>query len=93
MLGFVVEVQPSQTSDILVTAHKNINLSDVFHYQLNLPNQPGLLENPTTLSINYPADWPATVYSQPSVASVGQLQYNVPGGKTTQIDVDFSANK
>lgn len=90
VVGFLSDTAPGATTTIDVTWFEELPASVRFHYQLDLPNQPGVPSYPTAVAVVYPSSWFATTATVPTIASSGQLQYNLSLSRPIQIDVDFA---
>lgn len=83
---------PRETSSgqVQIVFYQPQHIVSQFHYQLDIPHQPGLVSPPLELSLSYPKEWFATAYQAPLVATAGTLGYNTPSFSSTQLDIDFS---
>ncbi|GEM_PF-7074961 len=90
VLGVLVDVSPASTSRLTVRWHQPLVLSSRFHYQLDIPNQPGQSQYPLTVTVTYPKGWFATTAAAPTLASAGQLQYNQALSRPLRFDIDFA---
>lgn len=89
-ISFLTTTLPQSTAQIMVTWRQPLPTQRRFHYQLDLPNQPGVPPYPITISVTYPTGWFASTSSVPALVSAGQLQYNLVVSRTNTLDIDFS---
>jgi len=89
-VGFLSNTAPGATTEIEATWFEELPTTSRFHYQLDLPNQPGVPPYPVAVTVTYPSGWFATTATVPTIASAGQLQYNLSLSRQIQIDVDFA---
>lgn len=89
-VGFASDTAPGATTAIDITWFEELPTTSRFHYQLDLPNQPGVPPYPVAVTVTYPSGWFATTATVPTIASAGQLQYNLSLSRQIQIDVDFA---
>ncbi len=61
-----------------------------FHYQLDIPNQPGVIGDQVMISLDYPPTWAALVDKATSVADAGHLEYNYAHPNNFQLNIDFT---
>lgn len=92
VLGVLVDTPPASTATLVVRWHQPLVLTSRFHYQLDIPNQPGQLPYPLSITVTYPKWWFATTTNIPTLASSGQLQYNEHLSRLLHIDIDFAIN-
>jgi hypothetical protein len=78
-----IDVTISFTQDLSVSSEK-------FHFQIDLPAQPGIKRQETT-QVVYPQNWTSLLYQKPSVALPGQLRYNTQSQKSLNFDIDFTS--
>jgi len=90
VLGVLIDIPPASTAKLSVRWHQPLILSSRFRYQLDIPNQPGQLPYPITVTVTYPKGWFATTATTPTLASAGQLQYNQPLSRPLRFDIDFA---
>ena len=90
VLGVLIDIPPASTAKLSVRWHQPLILSSLFRYQLDIPNQPGQLPYPITVTVTYPKGWFATTATTPTLASAGQLQYNQPLSRPLRFDIDFA---
>lgn len=90
VLGVLVDTPPASTTQLVVRWHQPIVLTSRFHYQIDIPNQPGQLPYPLSVSVTYPKGWFATTATTPTLASAGQLQYNERLSRLLHFDIDFA---
>ena len=93
VLGVLVDTPPASTTQLVVRWHQPLDLTSRFHYQLDIPNQPGQLPYPFSVNVTYPKWWFATTTTTPTLASAGQLQYNEHLSRLLHIDIDFAINE
>ena len=89
VIGTSATTPQSATHKITLRLSKAQNHLQPFHYQLDLPNQPGLNQQ-TQVSLVYPKTWFATSFSDPTVASPGILGYNHPSLSPFILDLDIA---
>jgi hypothetical protein len=90
-LGFLIDISADSQSVLELEFTRKIDMSGGnFHFQVDIPNQPGAQNPSSEIKINYPLSWFATAYGNPPVASPGTLSYNTPSFKPTAINIDFS---
>lgn len=89
-ISFLTTTLPQSTTQIMIRWHQPLPTQQRFHYQLDVPNQPGLSAYPLTVTVTYPSGWFASTSSLPSLVSAGQLQYNLTVSRTNTLDIDFS---
>ena len=92
VLGVLVDVAPVSTVKVNVRWHQPLVLSSRFHYQLDIPNQPGQSSYPVTVTLIYPKTWFASTATTPTLASQGTLQYNQTLSRQLRFDIDFATN-
>ena len=92
VLGVLIDTPPATTTKLTVRWHQPLVLSSRFHYQLDIPNQPGQSPYPLTVTVTYPQGWFATTAATPTLASAGLLQYNQPLSRPLRFDIDFAKN-
>lgn len=83
-------------TDLDLTYHQSLSTTQPFHYQLDLPNQPGKASSPLGVDLDFPPNWLVTSYTQvqspvPPVATAGQLRYNGQTGQLTKLELDISS--
>ncbi len=89
-LGVSFTVPKTQPVNVDFTYHAPIPTSRQFHYQLDVPNQPGVIGDEVTLSLSYPSTWAALVDKSASVAAAGHLEYNYAHPNNFQLNIDFT---
>lgn len=92
VLGVLIDTPSASTTQLAVRWHQPLVLSSRFHYQLDIPNQPGQSSYPLTVTVTYPKSWFATTATTPALASAGQLQYNQALSRPLRFDIDFARN-
>ncbi len=92
VLGVHIDTPPASTTQLVVRWHQPLVLTSRFHYQLDIPNQPGQLPYPLSVTLTYPKEWFATTTTTPALASAGRLQYNEHLSRLLHIDIDFAQN-
>ena len=90
VLGVLVDTPPATIAQLVVRWHQPLVAPSRFHYQLDIPNQPGQLPYPLSVTVTYPKWWFATTITTPALASAGRLQYNERLSHYLHFDVDFA---
>ncbi|OGD11967.1 hypothetical protein A2576_04105 [Candidatus Amesbacteria bacterium RIFOXYD1_FULL_47_9] len=90
LFGVLLDPSSRQESEVEIKFHQSANLTGRFHFQLDIPHQPGYSLPSLTMAISYPSEWFATSYQSPQVASAGSLGYNTPQSSPISLDIDFS---
>lgn len=93
VLGVSVDTPPASSTQLVVRWHQPLTLTSRFHYQIDIPNQPGQLPYPLSVSVNYPKWWFASTTTIPTLASAGRLQYNESLSHLLRFDIDFAINE
>lgn len=89
-LGVSFTVNKNQQVNVDFSYRVPIPTLKQFHYQLDLPNQPGVIGDEVTLSLSYPPTWAAVVDKAASVAAAGHLEYNYTHPNNFQLNIDFT---
>ncbi len=95
LLSLLDQIPPSGQSVLAVTYHQPLNSTAPFHYQLDLPPQPGLSLSSSLVTVNYPPSWQVISYNDSAnptapVASPGRLRYNTPDASLSRLNLDIT---
>ncbi len=90
VVALLLDLAPATTATLEIVYHQDLPASPRFHYQLDVLNQPGLLQSPLTVTLTYPPSWIVSSPLAPAVASPGRLGYNTPLSQAFKLDVDFA---
>lgn len=91
LVGLPSTTKASSTTKIELQTWQSLNFRGKLHYQLELPQQAGLLSSdPATISLSYPESWFVASYNLAAVASPGHLEYNTPSRGTFQLNLDLT---
>ncbi len=93
VLSLPVSVSPSSKKEVVVNYHQPTPQEIRYHYQLDLPNQPGNLNDIINISINYPPNWYVFSNNKFLLASRGHLSYNALHSGYEKIDLDLVPTK
>ncbi len=93
VLSLPVSVPPSSKKEVVVNYHQPTLQEIRYHYQLDLPNQPGNLNDIINVSINFPPNWYVFSNNKFLLASPGHLGYNTPHSGYEKIDLDIVPTK
>ncbi|MDO8488360.1 MAG: DUF4012 domain-containing protein [bacterium] len=91
-VGFMVMLPPGQTRQIEMTWRLPAPSGPRWHYQLELPNQPGLEPYPVQATITYPGSWwsqAGSSFGPPQFATMGQIRYNSQITRPLRINIDW----
>lgn len=89
-LGASFTVNKTQPIKVDFTYHTPVPKDRQFHYQFDLPNQPGVIGDNVIVDISYPPAWAALVDKSASVATAGHLEYNYAQPNSFQLNIDFT---
>lgn len=93
VLSLSLSVSPLSKKEVIINYHQSLPEEDRYHYQLDLPNQPGNLNDTLIVSINYPSNWYVISNSNFLLASRGHLSYNTFHSGYEKIDLDIVPTK
>jgi hypothetical protein len=89
-LSFTLNIAPQAESTLELRYRQHLpQNSNKFRLQINIPNQPGLINSSLDINIFYPPSWFSTLFQNPQVASPGTLRYNTPISQPTNLDIDY----
>lgn len=89
IISIPTSVPPKTKKEIVVNYHQRLPKDPRFHYQLDLPNQPGNLNDNLIFSITYPKNWYVVSGNKFLVASERRLGYNTVHSGYEKIDLDI----
>ncbi|MEK9200920.1 MAG: DUF4012 domain-containing protein [Patescibacteria group bacterium] len=89
-LGVSFTVNKLQDVKVQFSYHTPMPKASQFHYQLDIPSQPGVVGDQVKVELNYPPTWAALVDKVASVADAGRLEYNYAHPEKFQLNIDFT---
>ncbi len=94
LVSFLTVTPPARTTTVDLIYHQPLSAVSRFHYQLDLPPQPGISAFPAQIFVNYPPNWQVTAYTDAAnpvapIASAGLLRYNTEGPQISKLDLDI----
>ena len=89
VLSAPLSVPPLSKKEMIVTYHQQLPKDPRFHYQLDLPNQPGNLNDSLMFTITYPKNWYVVSGNKFLIASERRFSYNTIHSGYEKIDLDI----
>lgn len=88
-LGLLISVAPGKTEQLLVRWRQPSPPGPRWHYQLQIPNQSGVVPYPFQVRITYPSGWWSQAGPAPQVVSPGLIGYNSLMSRPQRFNIDW----
>lgn len=93
IVGILVNVAANSTLDVGLNFTRGLPSLRRFVYLVDIPNQPGIFDNPLSIAIRYPATWLSQAHQATQVVASGLFRYNASIDKPFRVSFDFLKNE